>query len=78
MNTYEIEIRDYTKTSPKGRAAGRRCTTYAVVATDLAGALDKASRTHSRRVADGDLIPWVKNLGAAPATGTYRIDYQIL
>jgi len=74
----EIEIRDYTKFSPKGRAAGRRSTYYAVEATTLTEAKAKALRTHNRRIADKDLVPAAKSLGAQEASGSYRIDYRIL
>ena len=74
----EIEIRDYTKNSPKGRAAGRRCTYDSVEATTVTEAKAKATRTHERRIADGDLVPAAKSLGAQQASGTYLIDYRIL
>lgn len=70
-----ISLIDYTKISPKGRAAGKRVTTYRVDTENLDLALEKAVRTHQRRIGDGDLAPQTKSGGWARG-GT--ADYQIL
>lgn len=71
-----IDLIDYTKISPKGRAAGKRVTAYQVDTEDLDLALEKARRTHARRLADGDLAPQTKPGGWARGYG--KADYKIL
>jgi hypothetical protein len=71
-----ISLVDYTKISAKGRAAGKRVTTYQVDTESLEKALEKASRTHLRRIADGDLAPQTRQGGYARSYG--QADYQIL
>lgn len=73
-----IEVRDYTKKSPKGRNAGRRCTFYAVTATTVEEAKAKALRTHHRRIETGDLKPPVFLQGAGESFSRDKISYQIL
>lgn len=75
---FRIEVRDYTKKSPKGRNAGRRCTFYAVAATTVEEAKAKAWRTHNRRIETGDLKAPVHSLGAGEAWSIDKINYQIL
>lgn len=56
----KIWIRDYTKLSPKGRAAGSRYTTYTVAdETDF----EDAYRQHNAAIAAGTLSTPVKIAG---------------
>jgi hypothetical protein len=71
-----ISLIDYTKTSPKGRAAGKRVTTYLVDTDSLDQAIEKVLRTHKRRIADGDLAPQTKQGGYARSYG--EADYRIM
>lgn len=71
-----ISLIDYTKISPKGRAAGKRVTVYSVATEDLELALEKVLRTHTRRIADGDIAPQTRQGGYArsyQANADYRI-----
>jgi hypothetical protein len=72
-----IALIDYTKISPKGRAAGKRVTVYAVNTEDLDLALEKARRTHTRRQATGGLAP-AKRPGGWAREYANEIDYRIL
>lgn len=54
-----IWIRDYTKTSPKGRAAGARVTTYQVAENDY----QEAYRLHQEAIASGEISTPVKIAG---------------
>jgi hypothetical protein len=72
----QISLIDYTKISPKGRAAGKRVTVYRVETESLEEALAKATRTHRRRLEDGDLAPQTKPGGWARSYG--KVDYRIL
>lgn len=73
-----ISIRDYMKISPKGRAAGKRSTTYAVLAKSPKEAMEKAYRTHGRRMAQGDLTPGKRPGGWCQGREGTPADFMIL
>lgn len=72
-----IALIDYTKISPKGRAAGKRVTVYRVATEDLDLALGKARRTHERRQETGGLAK-APRVGGWARSYTGQADYQIL